>query len=246
MLQIQPEFVDGNKYLTTAIKHELTFEVLELSMPGGANADAVEWYKKCGKVTSLHGAFVDVNPASNDALIRDASIKRCEESLRLASALGAKNVVFHSSCFPFLRGKYLDAWAQKSAEYYVSAADRYGVDVFVENSFDLDPTPLSELVKRANNKRVRACLDIGHASYSRTPLEEWFAALDGFIGYIHISDNDGLFDDHKTLGEGTVDLALASRLSSSIGDIPTTLEVRGVDAIERSVDYLKSRSLFGM
>ena len=245
MFQIQPEYVKGGEYLALAEKIGANFEVLERSLGTPAPEQAFSWYEKSGRVTSLHGAFIDLNPVSNEPGIAAESKKRFEYSCACAKRIGAKNVVFHSSCFPNLRGKYLDGWAQNFAEYLVSLSEKFGLFIFVENSFDLDPGPLKELMRRAGGK-IAACLDIGHAGISRAPIDEWFDALGENIKYLHLSDNSGLFDDHITLGKGKVDVKRASELCKYLGDIPMTLEVGGIDNIRASFDYMKENSLFGL
>ena len=69
----------------------------------------LEWYRELRRTTSVHGAFIDVNPASGDRRLRDLSRLRMFKSCTLAVWLGAGNVVFHSSCCTFLRGAYLDS-----------------------------------------------------------------------------------------------------------------------------------------
>lgn len=247
MIQIQPEYKKGEEYLAFALSEGFSFEVLELSVFPVRSPEAFKWYKKTGLVSSIHGAFIDMNPVSNDIAIAEASRKRYEESCKTAIALGAKNVVFHSTCFPFLRGVYLEKWADKSAEYHIGLAEKYGLGIYIENSFDVDPTPLLELMKSADDKRVRVCLDIGHANFSRVPVEKWFDELGEYTGYVHLSDNVGKFDEHIPLGTGNIDLAKVSKLCKGLGkDIPMTLEVGSLDCIKKSVEFMKENHLFGM
>ncbi|MBQ9510482.1 MAG: sugar phosphate isomerase/epimerase, partial [Clostridia bacterium] len=102
-----------------------------------------------------------------------------------------------------------------------------------------------ELMKRINDRRVGVCLDIGHANYSRASIDEWVNALGENIRYAHLSDNEGLFDNHMSLGTGTVDVLRASELLSPLGDIPMTLEVGGMENIKKSIDFIKENHLFG-
>ena len=247
MMQIQPEYCKCEEYLSFALEKGLEFEVLELSMFPRNGEEIKEWYKNTGLVKSLHGAFIDMNPVSNDEAIASVSRERYEESCKIAVLLGAENVVFHSTCYPFLRGKYLESWAQKSAEYHISLAEKYGLNIFIENSFDVDTTPLAELMKRANDRRVRVCLDIGHANYSRVPVEQWFYDLGEYIGYLHLSDNVGCFDEHMALGTGTIDFFRVSELCKSLEkNTPMTLEVGGINSIKKSVEFMQNNRLFGM
>lgn len=252
MFQIQPQERDWEKWSALALREGFCYEVLELSVPPMAASDdgferRCEWYRASGRVRSLHGAFIDVNPASGDPAFRTLSRRRSAESCELAVRLGAKNVVLHSSCFPFLRGAYLDHWADECAAFYQSLAQTYALGIFIENSMDVDPTPLAQLMRRVSDGRVGVCLDFGHANYSRAPLSAWLDALGERVGYLHLSDNAGAFDDHLPLGEGTVDWKAADAFWRGLRrDVPVTFEVGGIEGVERSLAFLKERRYFGM
>lgn len=251
-MRVQPEYKTRHQWEALARQENLSYEVLELSLPPflGGTGDAFdccrEWYRSSGRVRAVHGAFIDINPASGDPDFRELSQKRCRESCALAAALGARQVVLHASAVPFLRGAYLDSWAAVCAEFYLELAETYGVMLCIENSQDLDPTPLEALTRRTGGG-VRLCLDIGHANYSCAPLEAWFDRLGSAIGCLHLSDNMGRFDDHLPLGDGLVDWALADRLWRGLGkELPITLEVGGIQGVERSLAYLRRHGYFGM
>ena len=141
-LQVQPQFFNHEEWIALSLREGLFFEPLEFFLPP-ANADAEEfnslreWYKNSGRVTSLHGAFIDVNPASSDPAFSELSRRRCHESCSIAKQLGAKQVVFHASAHPFLRGQYLDTWAGRCADFYSDLAETYGLGIRVENSQDI-------------------------------------------------------------------------------------------------------------
>lgn len=111
MIQIQPVNTNREEWLAYALEKGFSFEVLELSgsqcvADKTLSAQVEAWYKSTHLCTSLHGAFIDVNPASGDRDFARFSRKRCITSCEQAVRLGAKNVVFHSSCFSILRGPY--------------------------------------------------------------------------------------------------------------------------------------------
>lgn len=251
ILQIQPQYVQGDAWGKLAQREGVFYETIEYSMPQ-AMADplfpvaARKWYRDSGRVKSLHGAFIDVNPASGDPAFRQLSRTRCHESCQLARELGASHAVFHSSCFPFLREAYLNHWAVMCAEFYTELAQKYDLMICVENCQDVDPEPLCALMDQVTDERVRVCLDIGHVNYSRTPLEDWFDRLGAYIAYLHLSDNMGKFDDHLPLGGGTVDWKLADSLWRQLNrETLITLEVGGIREVEQSLAYLKQRGYFG-
>lgn len=244
-IQVQPKYHDRDAWKALAEKESLSYEVLELSAPPALNEEGTfaewkEWYRDSGRVTSVHGCFIDVNPASGDALFRELSRHRCRQSCALAMELRAQNVVFHSSCLSFLRGSYLDMWAGQCAEFYMELAEAFPLNIFIENSQDIDPVPIRELMKHITDPRIGVCLDLGHVNYSSAPLEEWLEALHERIGYLHLSDNPGGWDEHLPLGEGTVDWERAGRYLKEPGRMmPVTLETRSWQDAARSIAFLK-------
>lgn len=249
-LQIQPQFFRHEEWTALSLREGLFFEPLEFFLPPAID-DAEEfhllraWYRASGRVTSLHGAFIDVNPASSDPAFAALSRRRCHESCSLARELGAQQIVFHASAMPFLRGQYLDTWAGRSADFYSELAETYGLGIRVENSQDVDCTPLLKLMNRVRKGDVALCLDLGHAHYSDEPLEKWFDVLGEHIQYLHLSDNMGRFDDHLPIGSGTIDWAKVHDLWKSLGrNMPATLEVGGLAGVEESLRYLRQNGFF--
>lgn len=251
LLQIQPKFNARDKFLQIAEEEGLGFEVLELSSPPALNESGffdtvLDWYKTSKRVMSIHGNFIDVNPASSDILISEISQKRCIDSCRLAEALGAKNVVFHCSCAPFLRGEYLSQWAKNCSNFYNRLLDEYDLNIFIENAFDINPEPLKMLMNNLKSKRFGVCLDVGHANYSKVSLEKWFDDLGEYIKYLHLSNNDGIFDDHSSVYNGTVDWDKANKLWKRLGkNMPITLEFSQIEDIKDALDYFKEKGYFG-
>lgn len=160
--------------------------------------------------------------------------------------IGAENVVFHSSCFPFLRGIYLGVWAKRCADFYQELASEYDLNIFIENSPDIDAGPIAELMSRISDRRVGVCLDIGHANYSQISIKQWFEEVGEWIGYLHLSDNHGTYDDHVPLGEGNIDWEEVNELWKGLDrDVFITLEVNGLVSTARAVRLLKDKRLFG-
>lgn len=246
--QVQPDRANWNAWQQTAQNEHLLYEIMEL-IP-----DALSMLQEDGmrvrypdnrRTNAVHGAFIDVNPASGDPEFKALSRQRCRQSCEAAAQIGAGYVVFHSSCFPFLRGVYLDSWADQCAAFYAQLAEEYSLKICVENSMDLDPTPLRKLMKKTERSSVCVCLDVGHANYSRAPLDAWFDQLGPWIGYMHLSDNRGSFDEHLSLGKGSVDWTLADRLWRQLhGEIPITLEVGGMDGVRESLTFMRKFGYF--
>lgn len=251
-IQLQPQSTELEQWLMLARKECATFEVMDPFFLSGIGKfdqyrELARRFQQTGLAASVHGAFIDVNPASGDPGFRELSCRRCRESCEIALALGAENVVFHSSAFPFLRGAYLENWADSCASFYEELVDRYPVRIYIENAQDLDPTPLRNLMERIRSHRIGVCLDIGHANYSHTPVAEWFRQLGQWVGYLHLSDNLGEFDDHLPLGQGGIDWNETNQLWQSLGrDIPITLETGTLESTKDSIAFLHRHHYFGL
>lgn len=252
-LLVQPQYARRNKWERLAEQENLAFEVLELSMPpalhnGIALREQLSWYKIVGRCVSLHGAFMDINVASNDPEIRAVSQARCRESCILAVGLGASQVVFHSSAYPYLDDDHvLDNWAMMCTEVYLPMAEEFQLTICIENCLDQTPKGLRKLMEYSHSPKVRVCLDLGHVNYSPTPLEEWIAELGPYVDSLHLSDNRGQMDEHLPLGEGTVDWAKASGLCAGFDwPIPITLETGGLEGAAHSLGYLRRHGYFGL
>lgn len=250
-LQVQPVYAQSDVWSAFAAREGLVYELIEPSFP--SRLEDTAWLERAascyaaeGRVVSLHGAFVDVNPASGDGELRRISRLRVQESCENAVRFGAKNVVFHASAHPFLSGAYLDNWAAVSAEYYAETAQAYGLRLFLENSMDAYPEALVHLMTRAEGFDLAVCLDLGHAHYSPTPMAEWFESLGPHIQYLHLSDNLGRFDDHLPAGRGSIDWAEADALwRACSGAKLITVEQNSLADVAESLDYLRTHHYFG-
>ena len=251
-VQLQPQSGNLEQWVKLAQEECAAFEVMDpFFLSGIGNFEkyrqVAEQYRETGMAVSVHGAFIDVNPASGDPDFRELSRKRCRESCEIALALGAENVVFHSSAFPFLRGAYLENWAAGCASFYEELVAQYPVRICIENAQDLDPTPLRSLMEQVHSDRVGVCLDIGHIHYSRTPVSQWFSQLGEWIRYLHLSDNMGEFDDHLPLGKGSIPWEQVNELWESLGkDIPITLETGDLVSTKESLYFLRKHHYFGL
>ena len=252
VIQVQPRFHFLDEWEVLADKENLSYEVLDFSTQPALNESGLfeeylEKYRSCNRCTSIHGFFIDVNPGSGDPAFRELSERRCDESCRTAVSLGASNVVFHSSCFPFLRGTYMDVWARRCADLYTELVSRYNINIFIENSPDIDAGPIRALMDRIDDNRIGVCLDIGHANYSHIPVKQWFEELGDRIGYLHLSDNMGIYDDHLSLGDGNVNWEEVDGMWQGLHrDTVITLEINGLIDAAKSVRFLKEKGLFGM
>ena len=249
--QIQPKYEERVQWEALAKREFLGYEVLELFVPPTLNDrerfyHVEKWYIENKRCTSLHGAFIDVNIASGDENLRTLSRQKTVLSCETALRLGVSRVVFHSSHFPFLCGTYTDNWAAQCADFYEELAEKYNLNLLIENCQDIDPSPLEALMRRISDPRIGICLDVGHANYSQVPIEKWFDQLSDRIAYLHLSDNRGQFDNHLPLGCGAVDWQKADACWRQLHRaVPITLETGTLSETEASLEFMHRHSFFG-
>lgn len=200
--------------LQLAEKYNLGFEYNDFFIPDVLDDNIqtesiIAEYKKqdLPAFTTLHGAFFDVTPFSEDAKIREISDLRIEQSIRIAKKLGAKAVIFHTNYNPFLNSKdYIQGWIQTNAAYWSRVMERHPeINIYLENMFDTTPDimeALSEKLSVYGNYGV--CLDYAHASLSKVAPEVWAKRLGRFVKHVHVNDNDLVSDLHLAWGDGQI------------------------------------------
>lgn len=161
---------------------------------------------------AVHAPFTDVNIAAFDESIRDGILKRLEQSIRSASTLEAKALVFHPGATTALEYFYPGkAWELniRSVRRLLKYAGEYGVSVMIENV----PDPFPFLMKSVEDFKkffdevefeVSMVLDIAH-SYIIGQTLEFIERFSDRIWHIHVSDNLGEMDEHLQIGKGSID-----------------------------------------
>jgi sugar phosphate isomerase/epimerase len=161
---------------------------------------------------SVHAPYADTNLSADDDLIREWVLKRIRASIRFASEIEAKNLVIHpgwtTATEPFMRGRSWDLNI-RSLRWLQRYAGDYGVECLLENV--PNPTPYIlvtvddfRLFDNEMTPSLNYVLDIGHA-HLQGEVYEFIDSLGSKIKHVHVSDNEGVQDQHLPIGEGTVD-----------------------------------------
>lgn len=153
---------------------------------------------------TLHGPFLDINPAAYDRLVREATMTRFSQCYEAALKLHADKVVFHSGMNPYVY--YPQYWAEHVAKFWSEfMEDRTEIPVVLENVFDGDWQLLMDVYKLVNKQNFTLCLDIGHAHcYSEIDVLKWSETLAPYVNHVHVHDNLGDRDAHTGLGKGNL------------------------------------------
>ena len=194
--------------------------------------------------TTIHAPLSDINLASPNQAIRKASIQQMKRSMDLALSLDAEVVVVHPGQMPIL-GRDLEEAVlrynrESLAECAVYAAD-CGVNMCVENMPRIDGLlfqDLDELDRLVKDIGAQITLDVGHAHNNFIPTKDMLKS--SRVKHVHLSDNDGTFDQHHALGSADIDFkSLIDDLQKMNYQGILVVEVKGAADVKPSLSYLQ-------
>ncbi len=221
----------GNEYLTFT-QHQC---IRVLTNPGYEN-----WFFALArdygmKVMDAHGLCFGIHDLDTDEREhREQSIKDHIAVITRLGDLGLQTYTVHVGAAlyvapPFLDLPQLRVNALHTLENILPAAEKSGVKIALENSFEPPNAPdeLLWYIEQFNSPALLCCFDSGHANYMKKEGKElskfsayhrdraWRGnlqledkALDKMAPYIvtcHLHDNSGYNDDHALPGKGTID-----------------------------------------
>ena len=199
------------------------------------------WLEKLGRPPlSLHGPFLDPNPACYDSLLQEAVRTRFEQAYEAARELGACRLVLHSGRQPGIY-RFDSYWVERMIRFFGRFMEnRSGVAVCLENVLDERARPLLAVAEGVDHPDFGLCLDLGHANcYSQESPEEWIGTLGSRIRHVHIHDNDGREDAHKAAGTGNIDFRkLIPMITAFSGGVSWTIECAGREELAASWQLL--------
>lgn len=201
---------------------------------------------KAGK--SLHAPFWDLNLGSKNPMIRQATMKTFNYAYMIAKRLGCTEIVVHNGFVP--NTSYYEGWVKNATafwqEFFSDKDD--SITMMIENQCEEDSEVIKMEIDSVNDKRLKVCLDIGHAnSNSNMSVENWIESLGDRIGYLHLHNNHGkiegrpsyLNDEHFGLDNGTIDIEKAlSLLETHCPNAIWNIECK-LDYMEKSIEILK-------
>lgn len=203
-------------------------------------------FEKYGLSKIAHGPFLDLNPGSRDAKIREFTLKRVIAALEFCKAVKTNHIVLHSGFQPIFYRDSHELFLDLSIKVWREILDlavKSNVIISIENSIDPSPEIIVKLLARLKSPNLNACFDIGHFNVFGQAsildcLKEYSAHS---IGEIHLSDNNGDFDSHLALGEGQIDFVRFFEEIDKMGIEPIiTSEPHSMEDIEKNIRFLLS------
>lgn len=222
---------DNSKIIDLAKRHG--FEIIEILGEGPFfEKDNME-YKDCGLDVRIHAATVDINIASLNRGIRNESVRQMIQCGEYAKSIDANTITVH----PGIIGRNEPRLRKWALEYAIESVgeiiDNTDVEVSVENmpvrgKFLANTVEEIEMIQEATGCSLT--IDTGHGNTCGN-LEEMLSLKN--ISYCHLNDNDGVKDQHITLGEGTLDLNLLKKIDTAI------IELNNFDNILKSKEVIE-------
>ena len=212
----------------------------------------------------LHAPFNELFPCAIDKKARQLAAFRYRQACELAGKYGAEKVVIHAGYneriyYPIwfteqsavFWKEYLNAcescseekMPNASAKETVIAGNKADCRIVLENVLETEPEMMTDILEAVNSQNLRMCLDIGHVNaYSKIPVEEWLEKCAKYISHFHIHNNNGDYDSHSALFEGSINMKeFLERADELCPDATFTLEL--LEA-EPSVRWMAENGLF--
>jgi sugar phosphate isomerase/epimerase len=203
-----------------------------------------EQFKKNNVKKRIHGPFLDLAPASPDAMIRDLSRRRMLSGIDVCQALKCDNIVLHSHYDPVYHKRHMGQWEANSGMIWKEVCLRgkaFNVTVNIENSEDDNPEAIFYLMKTC--PAFKACFDLAHYTvFGSAGWKEIFKRYPkGSINEVHLSDNDTREDQHLVLGEGSVEVKKFLDEIKLLGNsIAITVEPHSDEDMVKDIAYMRT------
>ncbi|MGD9580445.1 MAG: sugar phosphate isomerase/epimerase family protein [Vampirovibrionia bacterium] len=136
--------------------------------------------------------------------------KTLEKCLTIAEELETKAVIYHSMYMPGLTfWKYKD-WHECQVDLWghvSQKAQEKEIVIAIENIVDENPKNIFDVIKDINLSNLKCCLDFGHINLiaSNIPPTEWIESLEPYLYSVHCHNNNGRYDSHNSLENGTIE-----------------------------------------
>lgn len=232
---------DALRVLKLSRKYELGVEIQYFKDPK-FNYEEFKYKKLCENVgnRSLHAPFGDLSFGSVDPLLREVFLKRVTNAYRQAEKYGFTDVIIHHGYVPNTSPP--NKWLKRSIKFWNQNIGRFqkAPRICIENMLDRDYGILRELIDSIDNKKMRICLDIGHAHcFSEKNVLEWIKGLNQRIGYVHMHNNYGIYDEHNAISNGNIQyVKVLEYLNMYAPNSILAIETRGVE-LEASIIFLR-------
>jgi len=158
----------------------------------------------------VHAPLSDVNIGSVHEPMRLAAMNEIKQTIAMCRQLDIPMVTVHPGFIQgiaFLKKATAVEKTAQSLKEIASFASDQSVSVAVENlpaNINATCTQASELLEVIEGTDLGICFDMGHAN-TAGQIDEMLALVDKFRN-VHLHNNDGDWDQHTKLNDGSADL----------------------------------------
>jgi len=186
---------------------------------------------------SVHAPISDINIASLNERMREASVLELMATMEQAIEIDVKTVTIHPGVYsmvvPGQERKSIEK-AKRSLRTLDRVTAEFGIKMALENmpSFNFFLGRRAEELKElVDGTDMKICFDIGHAN-TTGEIDNMIDLLGGRTVNVHVHDNTGDKDEHMTVGEGNTDFAKLKRLTKYNGNF--VIESKGLESAVES------------
>uniref|UniRef100_A0A7C3YLK1 Sugar phosphate isomerase/epimerase n=1 Tax=Geoglobus ahangari TaxID=113653 RepID=A0A7C3YLK1_9EURY len=191
----------------------------------------------------LHASATQTNFLAISPELRMASYRELTNTIKFAEKCEAKLITFHIGWNPgFITARgfvFREEWYDKHNENVlinemIPYLKKYGEILSLENTINITRGIKRGIEEILRETEVNLTFDIGH--YNVKENHEIFLKHFDRVKNIHLHDNRGEFDEHLSLGEGSIDFSIIPKDYRGY----LTIEVRDRDGILRSKEFIKN------
>lgn len=187
----------------------------------------------------MHAPYWDLCLGSSNKRISDVTRLFFDYSYDVAGRLGCQGVTVHHGDVPHTTRPA--KWVERAVGFWQDFFDsnRGDVKVFMENHLERTPDMLIEIIDKCEEQRLAVNLDVGHAhAFSELSVVEWIVRLGSRIGYVHLHQNNGSYDEHLALTKGNMEMQeILHALEEHAPQAVWALE-HGWDDLDESIAFL--------
>lgn len=260
MLYGMPTLVEcGDIFETARVakKYGLDFIEINMSFPqyqrGRLDASSLRALsERCGIGYTIH-ADEQMNPFDFNPLVSECYFNVMRDTVRTAKEIGAPVINLHLQRGVYvtlpdkvvlLTDVYFDEYMTRVKKFIEMCEDEIGDSDMIIAIENVDTNPFTDSQLKAlecfmASPKFALTLDTGHEDclgYRDTHVFEKYPEK---LAHMHLHDSNGR-KPHLPLGEGSLDIK--GKLDGYHGK-RCLIEVKTVDGLEKSVEYLKSNSL---
>lgn len=187
---------------------------------------------------TLHAPYNELYPSAIDSGYAKYVKGRFNETLEAAARYGLKKIIVHANYLPtvYFKSYFISQSIRFWSEFLSENPGDY--ELCLENTIEEDPSYIVPIVSEIDDKRLKLCLDIGHANLFNCPLDTWLDEFAPYLSHMHIHNNLGrteggmltvVGDLHHHPGDGIIDMKhILTRVNAICPDVTIAMETMDI------------------